>query len=55
MTEIRKYSNSVSKNPTVRRNLGDVGCRELDSCEVVFVKYGGDALRDNFIPSITIL
>ena len=54
VTEMRFYPNGISENPTVCRRLGDIGCRGLDPCEVLFVKYGGEALRDNYIPQITV-
>jgi len=44
-------------NPTVCRpdtTFPTPGCRGLKPCQMVFVKYGGETLRDGYIPKSTI-
>eukprot|EP01041_Mallomonas_annulata_P001759 gene1759-3396_t len=42
------------KNPTVCRHRGHPGCSGAEPCEVMFVKFGGEALRDGLLSNTTI-
>eukprot|EP01041_Mallomonas_annulata_P010788 gene10788-22519_t len=41
------------RNPTVCRHRGHLGCTGAEPCEVMFVKFEGEAFRDGFLSNIT--
>ena len=36
------------------RQVRSIGCKGVEPCEVVFVKFGGEVLRSNLMPQVTI-
>ena len=47
--------NCLKSNETTEGMHGSIGCEGVEPCKVVFVKFGGEVLREGFLPQQTLL